>query len=162
MLKYDSFACAQCGFYEAVCTVYDAVKWPSASPRGKFYLIKQYLLGNYDFDQRALDMLYLCTTCKKCELVCQTAIPIVNHWLEMHIPMTAKGYELTSLKQIRENVLTKGSFWGVDPKERWSWLPGKYNEKRKGKVAIWSSCWESIIARNMSQNMIKILEKSWH
>jgi ferredoxin len=75
-----SYACAQCGYCTDTCTLYMGYNWESATPRGKWYILRQYLKGNIKLDQKAVDKFLMCTTCKRCNPVCQVNLPIMELW----------------------------------------------------------------------------------
>ena len=45
--------------------------------------LRHYLNGDVDFDQDMVEAFLLCTTCKRCDDVCQLSIPIQSLWDEM-------------------------------------------------------------------------------
>lgn len=153
----DTFACALCGYCRNVCTVFDAVPWESNSPRGKYYLLNQYIKGNLEMDEEVTKALYPCTTCKKCDAVCQVRAHNAHHWMSLRFVFNEHQMQNTGLAQIRENVLNTGNFWGLPADQRLGWIDVPY--QTKGKIAYWSGCWASTIMDNMAQNLTRILNK---
>ncbi|MCQ1535882.1 FAD-binding oxidoreductase [Methanosarcina sp. KYL-1] len=155
----DAFVCAQCGSCRSSCTVFDARPWESNSPRGKWYLLAEYLKGNIELEEKAADSLFCCTTCKKCDVKCQTDIPIAHHWINIR-GVLGKKFENTGLAAVRENVLSSGNFWGL-PNEAREWITEDVKSDIKtlesGKVGYWPGCWASIVSKNMPQNIARIM-----
>ncbi|HEY3365966.1 MAG TPA: FAD-binding and (Fe-S)-binding domain-containing protein [Symbiobacteriaceae bacterium] len=156
----DSFACAQCGYCRSVCTAFDAVPWETSSPRGKWYLLKEYQKGNIPFDAEVADALYACTTCKRCETVCQLQMPIAEEWMHMRSVVGEKGFELSGLDLIRHNVVEKGNFWGLPNETRKNCIPSTVKTLDNGPVGYWPGCWASFVMSNMPTNISRILQKA--
>lgn len=153
----DVFSCAQCGYCRNVCTVYDPIPWESNSPRGKYYLLNQFIKGKIPMDADLGRALFPCTTCKKCELVCQIQAHNADHWVALRQVFIKNGLHNTGLEFIRNNVNTTGNFWGASPEDRMKWLDVPTQDK--GKVAVWSGCWAETIQDSVSQNITRILNK---
>ncbi|HEY3061909.1 MAG TPA: FAD-binding and (Fe-S)-binding domain-containing protein, partial [Chloroflexota bacterium] len=75
-----AYACAQCGYCVDTCTLYQGRGWESSGPRGKWSFVKDVLEGKDHFDQQMTDTFLLCTTCEKCDIVCQLDLPIEPTW----------------------------------------------------------------------------------
>jgi len=154
-LTDDTFSCAMCGYCRNVCTVFDAVPWESNSPRGKYFILNQYIKGKIPMDDEVGRALYPCTTCKKCDTVCQIRAHNAHHWMSLRYVFNKNRLHNTGLEIIRNNVLNTGNFWGVPTEERLKWLD--VPTQTHGKVAYWSGCWAGTIMDNMAQNATRIL-----
>ncbi|GAW32328.1 FAD-binding and (Fe-S)-binding domain-containing protein [Carboxydocella sp. JDF658] len=155
----ESYICAQCGFCRTNCTVFMPDPWESNSPRGKWYILNEYAKGNIDLDETAVTALFNCTTCKKCDLVCQTLLPNAHRWLEMRPAVYQAGFINTGLELVKDNVVNSGNFWGV-PAETKSWITPEIKYEEEGEIAYWPGCWASIIMKNMPQNIARIMNKA--
>lgn len=154
-LTDDTFSCALCGYCRNVCTVFDAVPWESNSPRGKYFILNQYIKGKIPMDDEVGRALYPCTTCKKCDTVCQIRAHNAHHWMDLRYEFNKNKLQNTGLDIIRNNVLTTGNFWGVPAEDRLQWLD--VPTQTHGKIAYWSGCWAGTIMDNMAQNATRIL-----
>lgn len=154
-LTDDTFSCAMCGYCRNVCTVFDAIPWESNSPRGKYFLLNKYIKGKIPMDDEVGKALYPCTTCKKCDTVCQVRAHNAHHWMALRYEFNKKRLHNTGLEIIRNNVLSTGNFWGVPVEERLKWLD--VPTQNQGKIAYWSGCWAATIMDNMAQNAMRIL-----
>ncbi|MBO8127301.1 MAG: 4Fe-4S dicluster domain-containing protein [Firmicutes bacterium] len=159
-ISEESFICVQCGYCRSKCTVFNGSPWESNSPRGKYYLLHEYLKGNIEFDTAMADRMFACTTCKNCDQVCQANIPIVDNRLTLRPVMKKRGLENTGLDFVRKNVLEHGNFWGLPNENRTKWLPADVTVKEKAKVAYWPGCWASLVTSNMPNNLVRILAKA--
>ncbi|ADG81421.1 FAD-binding and (Fe-S)-binding domain-containing protein [Thermincola potens] len=153
----DTFACALCGYCRNTCTVFDAVPWESNSPRGKYYLLTQYIKGNIQLDEEVSKALFSCTTCAKCDKVCQIQAHNAHNWMSLRPCFHANGLENTGLAGVRENVLKTGNFWGVPADQKFKWLD--VPTLKKGKIAYWAGCWANIVMPNMPRNITRIFNK---
>ncbi len=154
----DTFACALCGYCRDVCTVYDAQPWESNSPRGKYFLLNQIIKGKLELNEEVCSALYACTTCKKCDTVCQIQAQNAHNWLSLRPCFHGAGVDNTGLALVRENVLKTQNFWGVPAEEKFQWLD--VPTLKKGKVGYWAGCWANIVMPNMAQNATRILDKT--
>ncbi|MBS3970598.1 MAG: FAD-binding oxidoreductase [Clostridia bacterium] len=154
-LTDDTFSCAMCGYCRNVCTVFDAIPWESNSPRGKYFLLNQYIKRKIPMDDEVGKALYACTTCKKCDTVCQIRAHNAHHWMALRYEFYKNKLHNTGLEFIRNNVLTTGNFWGIPAQERLKWLD--VSTETHGKIAYWSGCWAATIMDNMAQNTTRIL-----
>lgn len=154
-LTDDTFSCAMCGYCRNVCTVFDAIPWESNSPRGKYFILNQYIKGKIPMDNEIGKALYPCTTCKKCDTVCQIRAHNAHHWMALRYEFNKNRLHNTGLEIIRNNVLNTGNFWGVPAEERLKWLD--VPTETHGKIAYWSGCWAGTIMDNMAQNATRIL-----
>jgi len=106
----DIYACLQCGYCNSVCPVYQATGWESLTPRGKVYLLKQlvskdsfldkvvgkkisdYLTGRGKISlEEAINKIYNCTLCSRCETVCHVDINFHEYWEEIRKWMVESG-----------------------------------------------------------------------
>lgn len=154
----DTFSCALCGYCRDVCTVFDAVPWESNSPRGKYFLLNQYIKGNIPLDEEVTKALYSCTTCKKCDFVCQIKAHNAHNWMSLRPCFHDAGIDNTGLAMIRQNVLDTNNFWGVTADKRYEWLD--VPTQKTGKIGYWAGCWANVVMPNMPQNATRILDKA--
>lgn len=153
----DTFACALCGYCRNTCTVFDAVPWESNSPRGKYFLLTQYIKGNLEMDEQVSKALFSCTTCKKCDMVCQIQAHNAHNWMNLRPCFHANGIENIGLAGVRENVLKTGNFWGVPADQKFQWLD--VPAQKKGRVAYWAGCWANVVMPNMPRSLTKVFDK---
>ena len=102
--------CLLCGYCQSVCPVYREDGWESLTPRGKVFLLKQILEKNDITDklfgkkiankltgfetielEDAMEKIYNCTLCSRCETVCHVNIPFHEAWEEIREWMVKKG-----------------------------------------------------------------------
>jgi len=82
--------CVHCGFCTATCPTYQLLGDELDSPRGRIYLIKQFLEG-HDVSRKTQTHLDRCLTCRSCETTCPSGvkygrlIDIGREILERHV-----------------------------------------------------------------------------
>ena len=155
-MEESAFACASCGFCRAKCTVFLPDPWEDNSPRGKWYLIKEYAKGNIPFDLPMVHKLNICTTCKRCEQTCEVSLKMADEYLGAKPYFKAKGFSNAGLAALRGNVLNTGNFWGSDA-ESLGWHTDDMRFKETGEIGFWPGCWTQTISKNAAQNVVHLL-----
>lgn len=156
-MEDGAFACASCGFCRSVCTVFAPDPWEDNSPRGKWYMLKEYAKGNLPFDQAMATRINLCTTCKRCDTVCEVSLHMAHEFMGVKpYLLDAKEFENTGLADVRTNVLTTGNFWGA-PSEGTEWRTGDMRFSEDSGVGYWPGCWSSVVTKNAPQNAVHLM-----
>lgn len=161
-LADDAFACTQCGYCRAVCSLYSGRKWESASPRGKFYFLREYALGNVDFDQDEVDTFLMCTTCKRCNDVCQVRIPIQEGFDKMrgHLVMEKEFATYPAFYLMKAAWRSQNNIWAALRENRTDWVPPDVSYRDSGELAYWAGCTASFIIPDIAQNAMRIFKEA--
>ncbi len=156
-----SYACAQCGYCTDTCTLYMGFHWESASPRGKWYILRQYLKGNLDLDQKMIDKFLMCTTCKRCNPVCQVNLPIMELWDEFRpILVNEMGFATyNAFQMMGESVKSDHNIWAGRRSERTNWYPSDVQFEEKAEIAYWAGCTASFVTTDTAENAVHILKE---
>jgi len=156
-----SYACAQCGYCTDTCTLHMGYQWESASPRGKWYMLRQYLKGNIKLDQKMVDKFLMCTTCKRCNPVCQVNLPIMELWDEFRpVMVNEMGFATyNAFQMMGESVHSDHNIWAGRRSERLDWVPDDVQLEEKADVAYWAGCTASFVTTNTAQNAVHILQE---
>lgn len=155
-MEESAFACAECGFCRSKCTVFLPDPWEDNSPRGKWYLIKEYAKGHIPFDVSMVHKLNICTTCKRCEQTCEVSLKMADEYLGAKPYFKQKGFSNAGLAALRGNVLGTGNFWGSDV-EALSWHTDDMRFSDTGEIGFWPGCWTQTISKNAAQNAVHLL-----
>jgi len=160
-IAYEAYACAQCGYCIDVCDQYFGRQWESETSRGRWYFLREYLSGNAQFNQTMLDSFLLCTTCRRCNDVCQVQIPIQEMWDRMRgIVIHGKGYHtFPGFEMMASAFLRQSNIWAGARDERDKWLPDDVKPLEKGKIAYWAGCTASFVENDIAQNAVHILKE---
>lgn len=160
-LARASFACAQCGYCVDTCTLHMGWGWESTSPRGKFYILRQYLKGNLDLDQKIVDKMLMCTTCKRCNPVCQVNLPIMELWDILRPILTVEmGFSTyPAFEMMGASIEMNLNIWANKRQKRDAWIPPDVKVKEKDALAYWAGCTASFVTTDVSENAIRILKE---
>ncbi len=160
-IAYEAYSCAQCGYCIDVCDQYFGRQWESETSRGRWYFLRQYLEGKAEFNQMMLDSFLLCTTCQRCNQVCQVQIPIQQMWDQMRgLVIQEKGYHtFPGFEMMGSSFVRQDNIWAGAREERDKWLPDDVKPLEKGKIAYWAGCTASFVENDIAQNAVHILKE---
>ncbi|MHC1571166.1 MAG: FAD-binding and (Fe-S)-binding domain-containing protein [Methanosarcinales archaeon] len=159
-MVYDAYACISCGYCRSRCTEFRTIGWESASPRGKFNFIREYINNRAVLDERIGDIFFTCTTCENCNLVCQAKIPIEQWWdLAMRPVLKDEGsYDFSALfKPSYDNLLEHHNAAGNPHELRTAWVPDDARFSHEGEVAYFAGCIASYTVQNLAENAVRLL-----
>lgn len=161
MIARASFACAQCGYCTDTCTLYMGTGWESYTPRGKWYILRQYLKGKIKLDQKTVDKFLMCTTCKRCNAVCQVNLPIMELW-DTFRPMLVNemGFATyNAFQMMGASVESDLNIWAGRRSERDAWIPKDVEVKESAEIAYWAGCTASLVTTDTAINAVNILKE---
>ncbi len=133
--EWFSFTCAQCGPCVIDCPHYFASGWESYSPRGKWFILKQFFAGRSKLNQEIVDRL-ICTLCGRCEHECVLDLPIVRNWLHTRNILRQEQAMPKSMSDFSSTLKEKFNILGQENEVREQWIQfrAKYNRKRIKKL----------------------------
>ncbi|MHB8928440.1 MAG: FAD-binding and (Fe-S)-binding domain-containing protein [Bacillota bacterium] len=161
-LTNAAFACAGCGYCVDNCTLHFGVGWESASPRGKWSFLRDYLRGKAQLDQPMVNNFLMCTTCKKCNPVCMVHLPIQELWDQIR-PVLIQDLEqatFPAFEMMSASLKTDLNIWAASREERDAWVPEDVRPviKDKAPVAYWAGCTASFVESEIAENAVRILK----
>src|SRR5581483_11768644 len=150
-----AYACAQCGYCVDDCTLYQGRGWESAGPRGKWSFLKDVLEGRDRFDQEMTDTFLLCTTCEKCDVVCQLDLPIEPSWgLLRGNLVQEKGFgTFPPFEIMAASLQGQKNIWGGLAEQRDAWVPEEVKPKSKesARIGYFAGCTASYVEPDIAQ-----------
>jgi Fe-S oxidoreductase/FAD/FMN-containing dehydrogenase len=157
-----AYACAQCGYCVDTCTLYQGRGWESSGPRGKWSFLKDVLEGKDHFDQQMTDTFLLCTTCEKCDIVCQLDLPIEPTWGLLRGNLVQdRGFGTFPPFEIMASAL-KGqkNIWGGLQENRDQWVTEEIKPaiKEQAKIGYFAGCTASFVEQDIAQSAVKLLD----
>jgi Fe-S oxidoreductase/FAD/FMN-containing dehydrogenase len=160
-LEEAAYRCAQCGYCVDGCSLYSGKGWESASPRGKWYFLKRYDQGKLPMTQQMAEKFLLCTTCKKCDPVCQTDLPIESLWGELRGELVASGrfHTFPPFEMMGTSYDLENNIWAGFSAERDAWLPQDIEVKEGCELAYWAGCTASYVEKDIARGAARILQK---
>ena len=108
-----------------------------------------------------LDSFLLCTTCQRCNEVCQVQIPIQQMWDQMRgLVIQEKGYHtFPGFEFMASSFRREDNIWAGNKSERDLWVPADVKVQPKAKVAYWAGCTASFVEHDIAQNAVHILKE---
>ncbi|SMB99732.1 Fe-S oxidoreductase/FAD/FMN-containing dehydrogenase [Thermanaeromonas toyohensis ToBE] len=158
-ILYEAYACAQCGYCRNVCTLFGGRGWESASPRGKWYLLRKYAEGKLELTQDLVNTFLLCTTCKRCDPVCQVNIPIQELWDDLRgVLIKEKGYAtFPAFEMMGASFRLQHNIWANFRQDRDAWVPGDVEVLDRAEIGYWAGCTASYVETDIAENAVRIL-----
>jgi len=159
-LAYQMDTCARCGFCKAVCPTYPfGGGFETFSPRAKVHFLKDYLDGKADLTPEWVDRLYRCTTCERCQEVCQTSISLVTLWENLRAEAVAIGAgPMPVHKKLREFVDAFGNPYGEERSTQDRWMLPEHKPVEKAEILVFGGCTASYRMPSMLQTGVSILQ----
>jgi Fe-S oxidoreductase/FAD/FMN-containing dehydrogenase len=157
-----AYACAQCGYCVDTCTLYQGRGWESSGPRGKWSFLKDVLEGRDKFDQQMTDTFLMCTTCEKCDIVCQLDLPIEPTWgLLRGNLVQERGFGTFPPFEIMAAAL-KGqkNIWGGLQEKRDQWVTPEIKPtiKETARIGYFAGCTASFVEQDIAQSAARLLD----
>ncbi|MFL0246302.1 FAD-binding and (Fe-S)-binding domain-containing protein [Candidatus Clostridium stratigraminis] len=157
-----AYSCAKCGYCRNVCTLYDGKGWESSSPRGKWAFIRRVAEGKDKFDQEMTDKFLMCTTCERCDFVCQLDLPIEPSWGAMRGELVNTGKQMTfpAFELMASSARKEKNIWANFSKDRDKWIPEDIKPKIKDKadIAYFAGCTAAFVENDISQASVRLLD----
>jgi len=159
LIAEEAVTCTRCGYCRNVCTLFSGMKWESASPRGKWNFLRAYDTGKLPLTQEVVDKFLLCTTCKRCDDVCQVQIPIQALWDDMRGFLIQEKEFMTfpAFEMMAASYKGQRNIWGAYSKDRASWVPEDVQYQDEGEIGYWAGCTASFIESDIAANAVRIL-----
>ena len=153
--------CARCGFCKVHCPTYPfGGGFETYSPRAKVHFLKDYFEGRDVLTPEWVDRLYRCTTCERCESVCQTSIPLVRLWESVRAEIVHKELgPMPAHKKIRDFAQEFGNVYGEPATKQSQWLLPAHKPIEQADILIFGGCTGSYRMPSMLQTGVSILTK---
>ncbi len=157
-----AYACAQCGYCRNVCTLYDGKGWESNSPRGKWAFIRRVAEGKDKFDQEMTDKFLMCTTCERCDFICQLDIPIEPSWAVMRGELVNTGKNMTfpAFELMASSARKENNIWANFSQNRDNWITDDLKPKIKDKAEIgyFAGCTAAFVENDIAAATVHLLD----
>jgi len=160
-LAYAVNTCARCGFCKVACPTYPfGGGFEAFSPRAKVYFLKEYYEGRADLTPEWVDRLYRCTTCERCQSVCQTSIPLIHLWERVRAEIVAMGLgPMPAHKKLRDFALEWGNPYGESAAGQSQWLLPEHSPVEKAEILVFGGCTASYRMPSMLRTGVTILTR---
>ncbi|MDR3043272.1 MAG: (Fe-S)-binding protein [Desulfovibrio sp.] len=153
--------CARCGYCKVVCPTYPfGGGFETFSPRAKVHFLKDYYDGRAKLTPEWVDRLYRCTTCERCQSVCQTAIPLVHLWERARAEIVSKRLgPMPAHKKLRALAEEFGNPYGEPITKQSQWLLPEHSPTDQADILIFGGCTASYRMPPMLQIGVTILTR---
>lgn len=157
----EIFACINCGFCRAGCTVYARTGLESENARGRVIQAYYMMKGVLKPSKEVADKFYLCTTCLNCKATCPAGV-IVSDIVEAGRQRLVEAGFLPEIhKTLMENLKATGNPFGEPKEKRTDVFPSTFTPK-KGPVdtLLFAGCVSSYQDVNIVPSIMKIMDKA--
>lgn len=152
--------------YYRTCPMMYGRELEISTPGGMLWVIKGYLDGVIPLEGRALEQLFMCTTCRACEYECygdhgEKITEIVRSIREK---LVEDGNVPRLVRDFLENIASQGNPWGEPRGKRNDWkkgIEGLKNYKRGDEYLLYIDCVGAyddackVMPRTLSELLIK-------
>ncbi len=163
-VAWYAHACAQCGYCVNECDQFYGRGWESESPRGKWFLLREYMAGRAKLDQTMVDKFMACTTCEVCNVQCPLELPNEPSWLQMRGFMIQEKDKMTfpAFEVMRASLKKERNIWASYSHDRAKWVPEDIRDKIKerAEIAYFPGCTASLVEQDVSQGTARLLDSA--
>ncbi|MCX8116949.1 MAG: FAD-binding oxidoreductase [Desulfobacterota bacterium] len=157
----EIFACINCGFCRAGCTVYARTGLESENARGRVIQAYYMMKGLLEPSKEVADKFYLCTTCLNCKATCPAGV-VVSEIVEAgRRKLVEAGFLPEIHKTLMENLRATGNPFGEPREKRTDVYPSTFKPKEGPVDALFfPGCVASFQDVNIVPNLMNIFEKA--
>lgn len=157
----EIFACINCGFCRAGCTVYARTGLESENARGRVIQAYYMMKGVLEPSKEVADKFYLCTTCLNCKATCPAGVVVSDIVEAGRRRLVEAGFLPDIHKTLMENLKATGNPFGEPREKRTDVFPSAFQPK-KGPVdaLLFAGCVSSYQDINIVPGIMKILDKA--
>ncbi|MEE8484903.1 MAG: (Fe-S)-binding protein [Nitrospinota bacterium] len=161
LLSYAAKTCVRCGTCKPVCSTHPyGGGFESYSPRAKMNFLQKVMRGEEEFTPEWVDRFYQCTTCERCDEVCQTEIPIVEIWEAVRAELVNQGLgPMPNHTMFRDNANKFNNAYGEPTDERGKWMLEHHKPTEGAELLVFGGCTASYKMPPMLQSGVSILMK---
>ena len=151
----EILTCTLCGYCKESCPFFNQLGWDTNTSRGRILLCYALLHNVIPPDDKAVENIYKCTLCRKCETDCSSKLKILNILEAVRRDMAASGRLLPAHKLVLKNLEEAGNIYADKTP-----TTEMHNEKEhKAPVAFFAGCVSSYSARKPAAATRKLLKR---
>ncbi len=157
----EIFACINCGFCRAGCTVYARTGLESENARGRVIQAYYMMKGTLKPSREVAEKFYLCTTCLNCKATCPAGVVVSDIVEAGRKRLVEAGFLPEIHKTLMENLKATGNPFGEPREKRTDIFPSTF-QPAKGPVdaLLFAGCVGSYQDINIIPSMMKIMDKA--
>jgi len=163
-IAWYAYSCSQCGYCTEVCPQFRALGWESASPRGKWYWLREHMAGRQEWDSQMVTSILACTTCEACDRACSAVLPVEESWMKMRsVLVTEQGWDTFPLfEAMADSLRREGNCWLRPRAERTAWMPpdlrAAHGPGRRAEVLYLTGCTACYVERDICLGTAYLLD----
>ena len=151
----DILTCTMCGYCKESCPFFNQLGWDSNTSRGRILLSYALLHDLIPPDEKAVEAVYRCTLCRKCETECSSKLKILNILEAARRDLADSGRLLPSHKEVLKRIDQNGNIFGDSTP-----TTDMHNEmEHRSPVAYFAGCVSSFFARKPAAATRKLLRR---
>jgi Fe-S oxidoreductase len=148
-------ACTQCGYCKESCPFFNQLGWDTNTSRGRILLSHALLRNLIPPDEKAVEAVYRCTLCRKCETDCSSKLRILDILEAVRRDLAASGKLLAPHKEVLRRIGESGNIFGDGTPT--TEMHGEC--ERSAPVAYFAGCVSSFSARKPAAATRKLLRR---
>lgn len=163
-VAWYAYSCSQCGYCIDDCPEFYGRGWESASPRGKWYWLREYMAGRARWDQRMVDAFLVCTTCETCNLRCSEGLPIEPSWMKLRGELIHRRKMMTfpPFEMMAAALESQGDIWAGYRKDRANWFPPELKAAHgpgvEAPAVYFAGCTASYVENDIALASVRLLD----
>jgi Fe-S oxidoreductase len=151
----EILTCTLCGYCKESCPFFNYLGWDTNTSRGRILLSYALLHNVVAPDEKAVENIFKCTLCRKCEVDCSSKLKILNILEAVRKDIAASGMLLPAHKAVLKNLDEVGNIFADKTP-----TTEMHNEKEhKAPVAYFAGCVSSFSARKPAAATRKLLKR---
>jgi heterodisulfide reductase subunit D len=121
-------------------------------------MLKLMLENDYKADQELTDRFYTCTTCSRCEKICQTDLKLIDIWEEVRYWLVEDNLgPCQPHKGMGAAIAQYHNAYREPASARDAWADGM-NLKKKGSIVFFAGCTSSYRMQRLAKDSVNILK----
>jgi Fe-S oxidoreductase len=151
----EILTCTSCGYCKESCPFFNLLGWDRNTSRGRILLSYALLHGIIKADQKAVETIYRCTLCRRCETDCSSKLKILEILEAVRRDMAANDKLLAPHKAVLKNIDEAGNIYA----DRTPTTDMHGETEHNAPVAYFAGCVSSFSARKPATATRKILKR---
>ncbi len=151
----DILTCTMCGYCKESCPFFNQLGWDTNTSRGRILLSYALLNNLVPPDDKAVEAVYRCTLCRKCETECSSKLRILDILEAARRDLSDSGRLLPSHKEVLRRIDESGNIFGDSTP-----TSDMHDEaEHESAVAYFAGCVSSFSARKPAAATRKLLRR---
>jgi len=147
--------CTMCGYCKESCPFFNILGWDTNTSRGRILLSYAMLHNIVPPDQKAVETVYRCTLCRRCETECSSKLKILDILEAVRKDIAESGMLLPAHKSVLKNLEEAGNIFA----DRTPTTEMHNEKEHRSPVAFFAGCVSSYSARKPAAATRRLLKR---